>query len=145
MSEVRHSLPSGAGEDRGVEMGEAGRDRLLTAVREQAAGQTCWERAETVLRASSLRERFEHLGIAGDGDVPVALMAVALVLAEGTDEWGGDYRDALAELAAVGLALLDGLAGDDLAGGAGASGRPVGGRSGGPDGGDDVGDGGVLP
>jgi hypothetical protein len=86
---------------------ERERERLATTVREQAAGQACWERAETVLRGEVLRRRLDHLGIDVDPDLAVALMATALVLAQGTDEWGGDYRDALADLAAVGLTLLD--------------------------------------
>jgi hypothetical protein len=41
-------------------------------------------------------------------DVAAALMAAAVVLASPTDEWGGDYRDALCDMAAVGLELFDG-------------------------------------
>jgi hypothetical protein len=84
------------------------RERMLSAMRAQGAERACWERAESVLRSEVLRHRLEELGIAADGDAPVALVAAALVLAQATEEWGGDYRDALADLAAVGLALLDG-------------------------------------
>jgi hypothetical protein len=35
-------------------------------------------------------------------------MAVAMLVAEHTPEWGGDCRDALAEIAQLGLSLLVG-------------------------------------
>lgn len=88
--------------------GEREREQLATLVREQAAGQQCWERAETVLRGEVLLRRLRHLGVDVTPDVAVALMAAAMVLASGSEEFGGDYRDALADLAAVGLTLLDG-------------------------------------
>lgn len=89
-------------------MDERERERLATLVRAQAADQACWQRAETVLRSDVLRRRLGHLGIEAGADTAVALMAAAMVLTQGTEEWGGDYRDALADLAAVGLAMLDG-------------------------------------
>lgn len=39
-------------------------------------------------------------------DVSVALMAVAMLLAEKAPEFGGDSRDALGEIAQLGLSLL---------------------------------------
>lgn len=89
-------------------MGERERERLTTVLRERAAEAPCWERAETVLRSEAVRERLVGLGIDVTPDLAVALMAAAVALADGTDEWGGDYRDALGDLGSVGLALLDG-------------------------------------
>lgn len=89
-------------------MGERERERLTTVLRERAAEAACWERAETVLRTESVRERLTALGIEATPEVAVALMAAAVALADGTDEWGGDYRDALGDLGSVGLALLEG-------------------------------------
>ena len=89
-------------------MGQRERERLTTVLRERASAAPCWERAETVLRADGVRERLVALGIEVSPEVAVALMAAAVAMADGTGEWGGDYRDALGDLAAVGLALLDG-------------------------------------
>ena len=36
----------------------------------------------------------------------MAFMAVAMLLAEHAPEWGGDCRDALAEIAQLGLSML---------------------------------------
>jgi hypothetical protein len=86
---------------------QRGRDQLVTLVRTQADETECWQRAETVLRAGLLRERFEAAGIPATTDVAAALMAAAMLLASTSDEWGGDYRDALADLAALGLELFE--------------------------------------
>lgn len=91
----------------GADEAGQGREQLATLVRLQTADAACWERAETVLKAQQLSERLEHLHISVTPDTACALMAAATLLAAGTDEWGGDYRDALADLAAIGLALLD--------------------------------------
>ncbi len=85
-----------------------GRERLTTLVRRQVAGSECWVRAETCLRAEELRARLDDLDVPVTPDVAAALMAAAMLLASTSDEWGGDYRDALADLAALGLELLDG-------------------------------------
>jgi hypothetical protein len=84
------------------------RERLATLVRRQAADTQCWERAETVVRAGALRERLDEIGVAVTPDVAAALMAAAILLAGGSEEWGGDYRDALGDLASLGLELFDG-------------------------------------
>lgn len=85
------------------------RERLRALVQSQAAERACWERAEAFLVEGSLRERLAALSIAPSSDLGVALMAVAMVLAEQSPEFGGDYRDALGDVALVGLGLL----GDD--------------------------------
>src|SRR4051794_13288311 len=105
----RLPLMSGRETGAGGTMGayEEGRQRLVTIVRHQAAEAECWERAETVLRASTLRERLTELGIELTPDIACALMAAGMVMASGSPEFGGDYRDALGDLTAVGLTLLD--------------------------------------
>src|SRR4051812_45202864 len=92
----------------GMAATDDGRHRLATLVRQQAAEGQCWERAETLLRAGAVRERLGELGIQVTPDVACAFMAAAMSMVSGTPEFGGDYRDALGDLAAVGLALLDG-------------------------------------
>jgi hypothetical protein len=87
---------------------QEGRERLAELVRQQAAATECWARAETALRASLLRERLDDIGVVVTPDVAASLMAAAMLLASSSPEWGGDYRDALADLAGVGLELLDG-------------------------------------
>ena len=84
-----------------------GRNELVTLVRLQAGDTDCCKRAETVLRADALRERLTSLGIAPTPEVSASLMAAAMLLASTSDEWGGDYRDALGDLAALGLELFD--------------------------------------
>jgi len=88
--------------------GTGGRDQLLTIVRMQAAETECWKRAEVVVLADVLRERLEAIGVEVTADVAASLMAAAMLLATTSEEWGGDYRDALADLAAVGLELFEG-------------------------------------
>jgi hypothetical protein len=85
-----------------------GREQLATSVRQQTAEIECWQRAETVLRAIALRERLAEIGVAVTPEVAATLMATAMLLASGSEEWGGDYRDALADLAGLGLELFDG-------------------------------------
>jgi len=87
---------------------QARRDQLIALIRRQADETECWQRAETVLRGGEMRTRLDELAIGSSIDVATALMAAAMLLASTSDEWGGDYRDALADLAALGLELLDG-------------------------------------
>ena len=53
-----------------------------------------------------LRERLAVLGVEVTPDLSVTLMAVAMLLAEHSPEFGGDARDALGEIAQLGLNLL---------------------------------------
>ena len=87
---------------------QEGREQLASFVREATAEVECWERAETVLRAGALRERLAEIGVAVTPDVAATLMATAMLLASGSEEWDGDYRDALGDLAALGLELFEG-------------------------------------
>lgn len=82
------------------------RDDLTALVRGQAAERACWERAAAHLMESAVRARLEVLGIRPTPDLAVAMMAAAMVLAESSPEWGGDYRDALGDVALLGLGLL---------------------------------------
>lgn len=84
------------------------RERLATLVRSQVADSECWARAETMMRAQELRARLADIDVPLSADIAAALMASAMLLASTSPEWGGDYRDALADLAALGLDLFDG-------------------------------------
>ena len=84
-----------------------GRDDLTTVVRRQASTAEAWQEAELHLLGQALRERLAALGIAPTRDVAVALMATATLLGENTPEWGGDVRCTLAEIAMLGLGLLE--------------------------------------
>jgi hypothetical protein len=88
------------------------RAQLETVVRAQAAEKCAWERAEMTMAEGVFRERLALLGVTPGPDIGVALMAVAMLLAEGSLEFGGDYRDALGEVAVLGLALLGECAGE---------------------------------
>jgi hypothetical protein len=83
------------------------RERLVAALRQQVADAECWQRAETAVRASALRDRLHEIGVAVTPDVAASFMAAAMLLAPIADEWGGDYRDALADVAALGLELFE--------------------------------------
>jgi hypothetical protein len=87
--------------------GSPEREQLLTLIRMQAAETECWKRAEIVVLADVLRERFDVIGVEVTPDVAASLMAAAMLLASASEEWGGDYRDALADLAALGLELFE--------------------------------------
>lgn len=82
------------------------RERLTALVRDQAAGRECWERAGAHLAEVAIRDRLTVLGIEATPDLAVALMAAAMLLCERAPEFGGDYRDALGDVALVGLSLL---------------------------------------
>ncbi len=82
------------------------RSSLTDLIRRQLAERDICEIADTYLLEVELRERFRALGVEPSPDVSVALMAVAMLLAEKAPEWGGDSRDALGEVAQLGLALL---------------------------------------
>ena len=81
---------------------------LAELVGRQAATFEVWANAEPHVVEVVLRERLALLGIEPTSDMAVALMAVAQLLAERTPEWGGDARDVLAEVAVLGLRLLEG-------------------------------------
>jgi hypothetical protein len=80
---------------------------LADIVGQQAAGMEIWQSAELCVVESILRERLALLLVQPSEDIAVALMAAAQLLAERTPEWGGHTRDTLAELAVLGLRLLD--------------------------------------
>ncbi len=81
---------------------------LAELIGRQAAGLDVWEDAELCVLEVCLRERLALLGIETTPELAVGLMAAAQLLAERSPEWGGDARDTLAEVAILGLRLLDG-------------------------------------
>jgi hypothetical protein len=83
-----------------------GRDQLRTLVRAQAEEMDAVQAAELHLLELAFRQRLRTLGLEVDADVAVALMATATFLAEHAPEWGGDVRCSLAEIAFLGLRLL---------------------------------------
>jgi hypothetical protein len=83
-----------------------GRDQLTTVVRGQAGALEAWQEAELHLLEKAFRARLEALGVPPTQDVAVALMATATLLGEHAPEWGGDVRCSLAEIAMLGLRLL---------------------------------------
>lgn len=86
-------------------MGDA-RAQLTDLVRAQLLARDVCEVAGTYLLEVELRERLAVLGVELSPDLSVALMALAMLLAERAPDWGGDCRDTLGEIAQLGLALL---------------------------------------
>jgi hypothetical protein len=82
------------------------RGDLTELIRTQLAGRDVCAVAGTYLLEVELRERLALVGVEVTPDVSVALMAVAMLLAERSPEFGGDTRDALGEIAQLGLNLL---------------------------------------
>jgi hypothetical protein len=82
------------------------RASLTELIRNQLAARDICDVAGTCILESELRERLALLGVEPTPDVSVAIMAVAMLLAERVPEWGGDCRDALGEIAQLGLSLL---------------------------------------
>jgi hypothetical protein len=82
------------------------RETLTDLIRAHLADRDVCERASTYLLETELRDRLASLGVEPSPDVCVAFMAVAMLLAEHAPEWGGDCRDALAEIAQIGLSML---------------------------------------
>ncbi len=88
-----------------------GIEALAALIRAQVAGHEAWEAAELHLLGVGLLERLELLRIEPTPEMAAALMVVAHLLAERAPEWGGDARGTLADVAALGLWLLDGAVG----------------------------------
>ena len=86
-------------EDRCRELARAA-DRLLGDV-------DAWQIAELHLLEQAFRDHLSDLGLEPSEDAGATLIAAALFLAGHTPEWGGDPRDSLTELAALGRRLLD--------------------------------------
>lgn len=79
---------------------------LTDLIKSQLAERDVCSVAGTYLLEVELRERLALLRVSVTPDVSVALMAVAMLLAEKSPEFGGDCRDALGEIAQLGLGLL---------------------------------------
>jgi hypothetical protein len=82
------------------------RSDLTELIKSQLAERDVCDVAGTYLLEVELRERLAVLGVEITPDMSVALMAVAMLLAEKSPEFGGDCRDALGEIAQLGLSLL---------------------------------------
>ncbi|HEX3622130.1 MAG TPA: hypothetical protein VHT97_07430 [Acidimicrobiales bacterium] len=82
------------------------RATLTDVVRGQLIARDICQVAGTCLLEVELRDRLGVLGVEPSADVAVALMAASMLLAELAPEWGGDCRDALGEMAQLGLCLL---------------------------------------
>lgn len=82
-------------------------EAVAALTRAQAADLEAWEVAELHLLEGTLRDRLAHLGLEPDAEVGATLMVVAQLLAEHSPEWGGDARTSLAEVALLGLRLLE--------------------------------------
>lgn len=82
------------------------RSALTALIRTQLEERDICDRAGTCVLEAELRERLAAVSVDPDPDIAVALMAVAMLLAEHAPEWGGDCRDALGEVAQLGLSLL---------------------------------------
>ncbi|HET6793135.1 MAG TPA: hypothetical protein VFH45_01760 [Acidimicrobiales bacterium] len=82
------------------------REVLVDCIRRAVADADPCDRAETYLLAEAVVSRLAEVGVRPDQDVAVAFMAAAMLLAEGSPEWGGNYRDALARLARIGFDLM---------------------------------------
>lgn len=88
------------------------REQLATLMRTQAAALECWEIAELHLLERAVRRHLSELGVEASPELAVGMMAVATLLIDRAPGWGGHARDALAEIAQLGLRLLE----DDEAG-----------------------------
>lgn len=86
-------------------MGDA-RAQLTDLIRSQLAERDVCEVAGTGILEVELRERLAVLGVEPTPDLSVALMALAMLMAEQAPEFGGDCRDTLGEIAQLGLSLL---------------------------------------
>jgi hypothetical protein len=84
----------------------ARREALVATVAGAVDERACWERAQDHLLLGELRERLSDLGVDVTPSVAVALMGAAMLVAESCGEFGGDARDVLGDLAALGLGLL---------------------------------------
>lgn len=88
-----------------VIVGDA-RVQLTELIRAQMENRDICHVAGTVVLEAELRERLAVLCIEPTPDLSVALMALAMLLAERAPEWGGDARDTLGEIAQLGLCML---------------------------------------
>ena len=87
--------------------GEGRVDAVVAVVRSYAADLDICERAELHMLEGALETRLDELGVEPSPEVGAVLMVVAHLLAEHTPEWGGDARASLAEVALLGLRLLE--------------------------------------
>ena len=81
-------------------------DGLVELVKSQVTEAEPWQTAEWHLLEQAFRDRLDRAGIPVTPEAAATLMAAAVFLSAHTPEWGGNARDTLGELAALGLHLL---------------------------------------
>jgi hypothetical protein len=79
---------------------------LVRAADAQADDAECWKRAEWHLLGKAFEEQLARLDLDATPSAGAMLIAAALFLCEHTEEWGGDARDVLGELAQLGRSLI---------------------------------------
>lgn len=82
-------------------------EKLVWALSTSAREADCAQQAEWHLLEMEFRARLDDAGIQAGPDAAATLMAAAVFLAQHVPEWGGDARDSLADLAHLGLRLLE--------------------------------------
>lgn len=80
---------------------------LVDLVGAQLAEAEAWQTAELHLLDRAFAARLDEAGIPPTPEAAATLMAAAVFLANHTPEWGGDARETLTELGALGLRLLE--------------------------------------
>lgn len=79
---------------------------VVAAVQAAAQEAEPWRTAEWHLLDQAFRERLSAAGILPGADAGAVLMIASVFMAEHTAEFGGDTRDALADMAQLGMRLL---------------------------------------
>lgn len=82
------------------------RTQLTELIRMQLGERDICAVASTCVLEGELRERLALVGVDVTPDLSVALMALAMLLAERSPDFGGDCRDTLGEIAQLGLSML---------------------------------------
>jgi hypothetical protein len=82
--------------------------RALAEVAEsQRDAAEIWQVAEWQCLAAGFVDRLRALGVEVPPAAGATLIAAAMYLAERTEEWGGDARDALGDLVQLGYSLIE--------------------------------------
>ena len=82
-------------------------EELVRLARSVGQAAEPWQTAEWYLLDRAFRHHLAELGLTPGPDAGALLIAAAFFLAEHTPEWGGDARDALAELTQLGLGVSE--------------------------------------
>lgn len=73
----------------------------------QRGSSEIWQLAEWQCLSAGFTERLAHLGLESSPEAGAMLVAAAMYLAERTEEWGGDARDALGDLVQLGDSMIE--------------------------------------